>query len=113
MVIAGDYKGKGIHWEPNEVAIMLGIGRKKLVFLNKDNVESYELITEEMTKSASSAIVRGAIGSALLGPIGLLAGLSAKNKSQHVVAVKFKDGKNSLIEFKEKEYKEFIKQMFW
>ena len=93
MVIAGDYMGKPI----------TGIGGV---------VQIYVDITEDTRKSAASGIARGAVGAALLGPVGLLAGLSAKNKSTVTVAVRFKDGKNSLLEMDDKVYKNFVRAMF-
>lgn len=52
------------------------------------------------------------MGGFLLGPVGLLDGLSAKNKGVHIIAVQFKDGKKSLIEIDEKLYKAFLKNCF-
>lgn len=80
--------------------------------INKRTVEMYELITEEKVKSASSAILRGAAGAALLGPVGLLAGLSAKNKGINTVAILWSDGKRSLIEVDDKVYKSIVRIMF-
>lgn len=110
MVIAGDYMGKPITSIGGVTQIF--VDRKNYVLLDKYGVESYDVITEETRKSAASGIARGAVGAALLGPVGLLAGLSAKNKSTVTVAVRFKDGKNSLIEVDEKVYKAFIRAMF-
>jgi len=59
-----------------------------------------------------SGVTRGLVGGALLGPVGLLAGLSAKNKGTHVIAIKFTDEKQSLIEINEKLYKTLIQTMF-
>ncbi len=110
MVIAGDYTGKGVSGVGGAVQIFLT--RKDYVLLDKFGVDAYEVITEETRKSAVSGIARGAVGVTLLGPIGMLAGLSAKNKSTYTISVRFKDGKNSLIEMDEKLYKLFIKGMF-
>jgi len=110
MVIAGDYMGKGVSGIGGAVQIFLS--RKDYVLLDKFGIDTYEVITEETQKSAVSGIARGAVGAALLGPIGMLAGVSAKNKSTYTIAVRFKDGKNSLIEIDEKLYKLFIKGMF-
>jgi len=52
------------------------------------------------------------VGGFLLGPVGLLAGLSAKNKRTHSVAVQFKDGRKSLIEMDDKIYKAIPYQVF-
>ncbi len=80
--------------------------------LNKDTVAEYELVTEESRKSMSSGILRGAAGAALLGPVGLLAGVSAKNKNKYTVAVKYKNGDSDIIEFNKKEYEIFFKSMY-
>ncbi|MEK4425863.1 hypothetical protein [Solibacillus sp. FSL K6-1523] len=109
-VIAGDYQGKNIMVGRNE--ILLYTSFTKSFPLNKTSVSSYELITEEHRKSAVSGVSRGLVGGVLLGPVGLLAGLSAKNKGTHTIAIEFLDGKRSLIEVNEKIYKIFIQTMF-
>lgn len=50
-------------------------------------------------KSVSSSLVRGAVGGALLGPAGLLAGgLSGKNKNSQMITflVKYNDGSSDI-----------------
>ena len=109
-VIAGDYEGSlimgfvtpGIYSNP----------KKPPLELTKANITKYEIITEEHRKSAASGIARGLIGGALLGPVGLLAGLTAKTKGTHIIALEFNDGKRSVIEIDEKIYKAFIQKMF-
>lgn len=115
-VLAGDYEGKNImigqqgFFSKEEVFLFTGFTKK--FPLNKETVASYELITEEHQKSAVSGVTRGLVGGALLGPVGLLAGLSAKNKGTHTLVLEFVDGKKSLIEVNEKIYKLFIQKMF-
>lgn len=99
-VIAGDYIGKMTGVSLGQLYIATSFG--KPMYLNKQNIEAYELITDEQRKSAASGVIRGAVGATLLGPVGLLAGLSAKNKGIYTVAIKFKDGKNSLLEVDDK-----------
>ena len=72
----------------------------------------YETITEEKMKSGTSAIMRGALGAAVLGPVGILAGLTAKNKEIHTIAIEWNDGEKTLIEVDEKIYKQIIKDLF-
>lgn len=110
MVIAGDYVGKGITNVGGVVQIFLD--RQNYILLDKFSIDIYDVITEDTRKSAASGVARGAIGAALLGPVGMLAGLSAKNKSIVTIAIRFKDGKNSLIEVDEKIYKSFVRGMF-
>lgn len=110
MVIAGDYMGKPVTGIGGVTQIY--VDRKNYVLLDKFGIETYDVITEETRKSAASGIARGAVGAALLGPVGLLAGVSAKNKGTYTIAIRFKDGKNSLIEIDDKVYKNFVKAMF-
>lgn len=114
-VIAGDYEGKSVMYgydnnKEQKVIILLEV--KNCIGIDKNTVESYEVITEETRKSASSGIARGAIGMTLLGPVGLLAAMSAKQKGVYTVALRFKDGKNSLIEINEKLYKKLLQTLF-
>lgn len=110
-VIAGDYEGKGVAATGQGVYVILGL--MKTFYINKDSVESYELITDEHRKSAVSGVARGLVGGTLLGPVGMLAGgLSAKNKGIYQIAIQFKDGKKSLIEVDDKIYKIIIKSCF-
>lgn len=109
-VIAGDYLNATVDSTFGNISFIQGM--KEVAKINKNEVETYDIITDEHRKSASSGIIRGAVGATLLGPVGLLAGLSAKNKGIYTVAIKFKDGKNSLIEINDKVYKNLIKVLF-
>lgn len=110
-VIAGDYAGNQVICTIANASISLGL--IKSLELNNKNVKSYELITDEHRKSASSGVARGIVGGALLGPVGMLAGgLSAKNKGIYQVAIEFTDGKRSLLEVDDKIYKAIIKACF-
>ena len=109
-VIAGDYEGKQITSTLGIVTIVTGLF--KTIELDKTTVKEYEIMDEESKKSATSAVGRAFVGGAILGPAGLLAGLSAKSKRTHVIAIEFKDGKRSLIQLNQKVYDAFMKKMF-
>ncbi|MGE7837991.1 hypothetical protein [Viridibacillus arvi] len=109
-VIAGDYQGKNILHTFGIVSIATSL--TKTIDLNKDLVEEYEVIDESSRKSATSAVGRAFVGGVILGPVGWLAGLSAKSKGVHVVAIQFKDGKKSLIEINDKIYSSLVKKLF-
>lgn len=107
-VVAGDYLGSNVY-------TMLITGNEVYCAgksINKTYVETYEVLTEEKVKSGTSAVFRGAVGAAILGPVGLLAGLSARNKGIYSVAILWKDGKKSLLEVDDKLYKLIVKSMF-
>lgn len=111
FVIAGDYKDKGLVYSGNKLALVTGFFKK--IIINKDTLESYEVITEEHVKSATSGAARGLVGGALLGPVGMLAGvMSAKNKKTYHVVLEFKDGKRSLVEVDKKIYNALMTIMF-
>ena len=75
-------------------------------------VESYEVLDADIRKSGTSAILRAGTGALLLGPIGLIAGVTGKKKGIYTIAIHFKDGKKSLIEINEKAYKKLVQDLF-
>jgi hypothetical protein len=110
-VIAGDYNGKIVVVAlGTNVSISNGF---KPISVNKQTVESYEVVTDEHRKSAASGVARGLVGGFLFGGVGALAGgLSGKDKGIYQIAIEFKDGKKSLIEVDDKIYKALIKSCF-
>ena len=110
-VIAGYKEGESV-WSGNALAFNGSLMVGNMASICKETVSTYEVITEEMMKSGTSAILRGSIGSTLLGPVGLLAGLSAKNKGIYTIAIEWKSGGKSLLEIDDKLYKLLVKKMF-
>ena len=110
QVIAGEYLGKEVVIYNETAIITVGIFRK--VALDYATVESYEVVDATTRVSAASAVGRAAVGSLLLGPIGLTAALSAKSKGIYTIAIQFKDGKRSLLEVDDKIYKAIIRKVF-
>jgi len=110
-VIAGDYLGHVVGATAGQVMFIKGFGVS--VALNKTTVEGYEVITDDIRKSAASGVARGIVGGLLLGPVGMLAGsLSAKNKGIHTIAIAFRDEKKSLVEVDVKVYQALVKACF-
>lgn len=116
-VTAGDYKGGQLEWKvkltkANEVILHKpGMFAGKFT-LDASTVASYEIIDTENRTSAASAVARGGVGAALLGPIGLAAALSAKKKGLYTIALQFTDGKSSLIEVDKDIYKTLVQSLF-
>ena len=109
-VIAGDYKGYKVSVSVGTVSLSLLI---PMVNIDSSTVKSYEVITDEHRKSATSGVARGLAGKMLLGNVGAMAGVySAKEKGIYQIAIQFKDGKKSLIEVDDKIYKLIIKKCF-
>lgn len=112
QVLKGCFEGLKILKQPLQNELFIYIDRKNSFPLNKETIESYDLMTEEKMKSASSAVMRAGAGALLLGPVGLLAGISAKNKGICLVALQFETGEQSLIEISDKLYKILVTSMF-
>ena len=114
IVIAGAYEGKEIQKVGNFISIKGGglFSNFTPIPINKSTVESYDVVDENYRKSATSAVGRGLVGGFLLGPVGLLAGLSAKNKGAHTLQLNFKDGNKSLILVDDKINSIIIKTLF-
>ncbi len=108
-VISGDFLGYSVSTFGK--AVMLSGGGSTLE-LSKYNVKTYEVITQDSRKSATSAVARGVGGAMLLGPAGLLAGLSAKSKTTTMLAITFKDNKQSLLEIDDKIYQKLVTSVF-
>lgn len=100
--IAVGWKGKGL--------VIKGFDAIPNIPINKSSVAEYEVISSLQNKSGAETIVKGALGMAFLGPIGLLA--AAGTQGTHVIAVEFKTGAKSLIEINDVLYKEFVAAMF-
>lgn len=103
-VIKGDYQGYIPYAERGRIWLTRMF---KKVELTPQVIESFEVIDESSQTSASSAALRGGAGALLLGPIGLAAAFTARQKGIYTVILNFKDGKQSVVEFKEKEFKTF------
>lgn len=110
IVTAGDYKGY-IDFKNKKKGLYIygtfGLGKK--TFINKETVERYEVIGEESSQSMGSGIVRGAVGAAVFGGVGAIAGASsAKKKGIHTVSIIFKDGTKCLCDLDDAMFKNLV-----
>lgn len=110
-VVAGDYEGGDVFCFLDELKI-ISTSQYFDISLDKSTIKSYDIIDEESRKSAASAVGRAAAGAIILGPVGLIAGVTAKRKGIYTIALEYHDGGKSLIEIDEKRYKLLIKKLF-
>lgn len=109
-VIAGEFSNGIITTRNNKVVISSG---SKDRIIDCTTVANYEVVTEEIRKSAASGVARGIAGGLLLGGVGMIAGaVSAKNKGTYQIAVEFVDGKRSLIQVDNSYYNMIVKECF-
>lgn len=71
------------------------------------------IVSEDSRKSAVSAVTRGAVGAALTGGIGVLAGLSAKNKKTTTFLIEYSDGSRATktVKTNSSEFKQYCKYL--
>lgn len=113
--IGGDYKGD-VYISGRDDCLYIDTGSflpGKKIFINKKTVAFYDVIDEKSNKSFSSGVVRGAVGAAVFGPLGGIAGAaSAKNKSKYTVSVQFRDGRSSLLELDDRSYQLLVRSLY-
>ena len=113
-VHAGDFgKGKGsMHfgvivfaWQPGD-----GLTGKTI---NLSDLETVDIATEENVKKIGGTVGWGVVGAALLGPVGLLAGLLAGGRGKEVTFVaRLKDGRKFLATTDAGSYKKIAAAVF-
>lgn len=113
-VIAGDYKDYIVCQSTTKMnGLKLSAIFKKDIEIDSTTVETYEIMDEKNSKSMTSGVIRGAVGAAIFGPIGAVAGAaSAKSKSRYRVSVLFKDGKKSLLYIDQKTLDKLTEILF-
>lgn len=77
---------------------------------SKRYISSYTVIDE--TNKDQYSFWKGALGVALLGGFGAIAGVGGKKKKEYLIAIEWKDGEKSLILINDEYYKVFVKSMF-
>lgn len=103
IVLEGKYKGEKI----SNYGTRLGLPSD---IINSLYVSSYTLIDESNKDQYS--FWKGALGVALFGGIGAIAGLKGKKSKEYLVAIQWKDGDKSLICIDDECYKTLVKCMF-
>lgn len=107
IVLEGKYKASELYHPKNKNYLSpIGMGWN----FTKNNISSYTVIDE--TNKDQYSFWKGALGVALLGGFGAVAGIGGKKKKEYFIAIEWKDGDKSLILIDEEYYKVFVKSMF-
>lgn len=106
-VVSGAYEGRPIIM-PRRTP-MISLSFTDTMDLTSKTIKDYEVLGSSQKRSAS--LGRAAIGAALVGPVGLLAGATG-HKNIYQIAVTFKTGAKSLLELDDKMYRAFVAEMF-
>lgn len=71
------------------------------------------IVGEDSRKSVVSTVTRGAVGTAVLGPVGMLAGLSGKNKKETTFLIEYSNGSRQTrtVKNNSSEYKLYCKYL--
>ena len=111
-VIAGDYATCRL-FRMNAALVYISGTLKKIddIFLTPETIEAFEPVTEDIIRSGSSALLTGVLDPACLLTLRLHASESMQKKGIYTIAVKFRDGKRSLMEIDEKLYQAICRRM--
>ena len=106
-VLEGKYKDRRIFISSDKRNLETsGIGWN----FTKSHVASYTVIDE--TNKDQYSFWKGALGVALLGDLGAVAGIGGKNKKEYLISIEWKDGEKSLILIDDEYYRIFVQSMF-
>lgn len=106
VVLEGEWKGKEVFYSSSSKKIFVVGGRS----VQKDTVASYVVIDE--TNKDQYSFWKGALGVALLGGLGAIAGVRGKKRTEYLIAINWKYEDKSLICIDDELYKKFMMAMF-
>ena len=115
-VIAGDFQG----WNISLSSSLFGTPKFYLTKtftreeISKATVARYDVVDSNNVASFGRAFVYGAVGQALFGPFGMLAGAlgGSKGKQSFVISIELNNGKKALLEVDSKTYKEILRVLY-
>jgi len=111
LVVSGDFLNYSVESIWGEISLT-SFGSKS-ISINKQSIESIEILDSTKQRDTGSTIARGIVGGILLGPAGMIGGaILGKSAGIHLLSIIFKNGKRSLLEIDDKIYKEIIKKMY-
>ncbi len=110
-ILEGKYKNEKIKAFPD------GLYLPKIDFgyyMTPNHISSYTVLDENSKNSSEYSFWKGALGVAVFGSLGVIAGIGGKNKSskEYLISLEWKDGNKSLILINDEYYKIFVKSMF-
>lgn len=112
---AGDHQGL-IHFKNWKKGLYIDeskLFRKKQTFINKDTVQSYEVVMNDSESSKKGSLTKGLLGGATFGLAGAIAGgTSSKSVSKYLVSIVFKDGSRALCELDGHTYEVLLKLLY-
>lgn len=107
VILEGYCKGNELfHFSRDNFVSQIGCGEP----LKPPYVTNYTVIDE--TNKDQYSVWKGALGVALLGGFGAVAGIGGKKKKEYLIAIEWKDGEKSLICLDDDAYKTFVRSMF-
>ncbi len=106
VVLEGEWKGQEIFFSTRENALTICGGAS----LTQDYILSYTVIDE--TNKDQYSFWKGALGVALFGGLGAVAGVRGKKRTEYLIAINWVYKVKSLICIDDELYKKFMMAMF-
>ena len=108
-VIDGDYLDSKIRKRSGTVVLKDNWGSQ--LELDHTSVDAYQRVDTREENKGYKLNNKSFFGGMFLGPLGLLLGMEKESVRIHKVAVKFKDGKKSLLELDDELYTKLLDQV--
>jgi hypothetical protein len=108
-VVEGKWKNEELYLSYKNDFIKIGGGS-----LKKEYISSYTVLDENNINSSEYSFLKGALGVAIFGGAGAVAGIGGKKKTtkEYLISIEWKSGEKSLILIDDEYYKTFVKSMF-
>ena len=106
VVLEGEWKGQEIFFSTRKNALTICGGAS----LTQDYILSYTVIDE--TNKDQYSFWKGALGVALFGGLGAVAGVRGKKRTEYLIAINWVYKVKSLICIDDELYKKFMMAMF-
>ena len=112
VVLAGDYAGCRVFRMSASLAYISGTMKKiDDIYLVPEHVARFEVMTEDVIRSGNSLLLTGTLDPGCLLDVRLHATPKMQEKGIYTLAVKFQDGKRSLLEVDDKIYAAIVRRM--
>lgn len=107
-MIAGEYEGWKVVNSGGETSLMNFLSS---VILSKNTVAKYSLLDKEDADSFGGTLLKGFVAHKIFGAAGLIATAAISHRKNYLLKIEFVNGKQSLLEIDQKNYKELLKNL--
>lgn len=107
-VVSGAYEGSAIRVSFSGPILVKSFSDD--IPLNRHTIRDYQIVG--VSEKRSGSLFRAAVGTAIAGPVGAIAGVVGGKHAIYQLAITFSTGARSLLEVDDEIYRAIVKEMF-